>query len=378
MTSLSPLGAALTKPILLLDEAYNDTEATANFPFLGPAGVALLQMLGEAGVITLSPRDINCITRYYSVQDHTAIQAVWMNHRAEIRATNVFNLKLPRNQIEELCGPKTSAIPGYPAISKSKYIRAEFEPELERLTNEILTLDPNLIICLGNTPLWALAGRGAITKIRGTTFESTHTVAGFKLLCTYHPTAITRQWELRPTCVADLMKSNRENAYAEIRRPHREIWIEPTLDDIRRFMADHVRGCDLLSVDIETSGSRITCIGFAPRADLAIVIPFDDARAKNGNYWPSREAESAVWGVIRRVLGDGSIPKLFQNGAFDIAFLWRAYGIKTYNAQEDTMLMSHALQPESLKGLGYLGSIYSDEGSWKHMRAKHETIKRDN
>jgi DNA polymerase I-like protein with 3'-5' exonuclease and polymerase domains len=80
---------------------------------------------------------------------------------------------------------------------------------------------------------------------------------------------------------------------------------------------------------------------------------------------------------VREILEDRAIPKLFQNGAYDISFLWRAYGIKTMGAAEDTMLLSHALQPESLKGLGYLGSIYSDEGSWKHMRKKDETVKRD-
>jgi hypothetical protein len=47
------------------------------------------------------------------------------------------------------------------------------------------------------------------------------------------------------------------------------------------------------------------------------------------------------------------------------------------NATDDTMLLHHSLQPESLKGLGFLGSLYCDEGPWKHMRAKHETIKKD-
>ena len=70
------------------------------------------------------------------------------------------------------------------------------------------------------------------------------------------------------------------------------------------------------------------------------------------------------------------IPKLFQNGLYDIGFMLRAYGIRTMNAAEDTMLLNHALQPEMLKGLGYLGSIYGDERAWKHF-TKHETIKRD-
>lgn len=76
------------------------------------------------------------------------------------------------------------------------------------------------------------------------------------------------------------------------------------------------------------------------------------------------------------VLTDPTIPKLFQNGLYDISFLWRAYGIGVRGATHDTMLLSHALQPESLKGLAYLGSIYTDHGPWKSER-KVETIGRD-
>ena len=69
--------------------------------------------------------------------------------------------------------------------------------------------------------------------------------------------------------------------------------------------------------------------------------------------------------------------KIFQNGLYDISFLWRAYGIGVRGAEEDTMLLHHALYPESLKGLGFLGSIYCDEGAWKGMRKGTETIKRE-
>ena len=269
-----------------------------------------------------------------------------------------------------------SAIDRSNALIKSKYVREEFANELDRLADEIINLDPNLIICLGNCSLWALAGRTGITKLRGTTLLSTHTAADFKLLPTYHPSAILRQWDNRPTVIADLMKAKRESAYPEIRRPPREIWIEPTLDDIRTFKSTFIDQCKLLSVDIETSGQRVTCIGFAPSNTTAIVIPFDDARQPSGSYWPTRDDEAKCWNLVRSILGDSRIPKLFQNGAYDISFLLRAYGIKTLNCAEDTMLLSHALQPEGLKGLGYLGSIYSDEGAWKHMRKKDETIKR--
>ena len=79
---------------------------------------------------------------------------------------------------------------------------------------------------------------------------------------------------------------------------------------------------------------------------------------------------------IRTILEDRRIKKVFQNGLYDLAFLWRSVGIPVFGATEDTMLLSHAPQPESLKGLGYLGSIFSDEGAWKQDH-KDTTIKRD-
>jgi hypothetical protein len=63
---------------------------------------------------------------------------------------------------------------------------------------------------------------------------------------------------------------------------------------------------------------------------------------------------------------------------YDLHFLWRGYGIPTVNCDDDTMLLHHSLQPESEKGLGFLGSVYTNEASWKLMRARGKTtIKRD-
>lgn len=367
----------MTEPVLfLLGEAYGAEEVKLGQPFVGSSGAELLRMLSEAGILELSDLDHSHLSNWYTYHRPQHIAAIWSAH-PELYRTNVFNLRPARNDLTDLCGTKAEGLPGYPSLGKSKYIRKEYACQLDRLTNEILTYDPNLIICLGNTPLWALAGQTGISKIRGTTLLSTHTVLDYKLLPTFHPAAIMREWKNRPIVIADLMKARRENTSPAISRPHRRILIEPTYDEIRDFIASHIRGCELLSVDIETSGERITCIGFAPRSDLAIVIPFDDARAKNGCYWPTKATEIAVWKLIAEVLRDPSIPKLFQNGAYDISFLWRAYGIPTYGARHDTMLLHHALHPEMRKSLGLLGSIYSDEGSWKYMRAKHETIKRD-
>lgn len=375
-------------PILLLAEAQGESEARHSSTLIGASGIELLRMLAEAGVITLSTIDRDLLSLYYQRNDNRHVMAIWSNH-PEIHRTNVFNLHPPGNDLRHFLGPKTTALPGYPnlVLPKGKsqlspggnFIRSEFADELTRLGDELITHNPNLVVCLGNVALWALCARTGITKLRGTTLLSTLTVEGFKCLPTYHPAAVLRNYDLRPTVIADLMKAKRESTYAEIRRPHREIWIEPDLADIQRFINEHIRGTSLLSVDIETSGTRITCIGFAPDSHHAIVIPFDDERAAEGNYWASPADEKSCWRMVADTLADESIPKVFQNGLYDIAFLWRSMRIKVMNATHDTMLLHHALQPESLKSLGYLGSIYSDEGSWKGMRKREKvkTIKRD-
>ncbi len=364
------------KPIVLVGEARGEHEDKYNSCFIGPSGAQLLRMLHEAEIIRLSNFDREYLHRWYTARDPTALEAIWGLH-PEVYRTNVFQIHPPRNDLDHFTGPKAEGLPGFPALTK-KHVRKEFAPQLERLGDEILDHNPNVVICLGNTAIWALAGRVGITKIRGTTLLSTHTVADYKLLPTFHPAAILRQWDNRPTVIADLIKAKRESSYPEIRRPHREIWIEPSLTDIRDFTQSYILGCDLLSVDIETSGSRITCIGFAPSPRIGIVIPFDDERRANRSYWPTLETERECWQIVNDILSDKSIPKLFQNGLYDISFLYRAYGIKTLNAAHDTMLLQHALQPESLKGLGYLGSLYTDEFAWKTMRKKTKTIKRDN
>lgn len=366
----------ITKPIVIVGEAWGEQEARISQGFVGPSGIELLRMLHESGILELTRIDRDYINDYYRRGDPRSIDSIWRLH-TDLYRTNVFNIHPPGNRLEWFCGPKTEGIPSYPALLPSRYVRREFEPELDRLADEILARDPNLIIALGNTALWALAGRTGVSKLRGTTALSSHCVSGYKLLSTYHPAAVLREWSHRPTVVLDLAKAAREATFPEVRRPACEIWIEPTLEDINDFTRRFIQGCRLLSVDIETSGSRVTCIGFAPSADRAIVIPFDDERAARGSYWPTREAESEAWAAVRRVLVDGGIPKLFQNGLYDIAFLWRAYGIGVMGAKEDTMLLSHSLQPESLKGLGYLGSVFTDHGPWKVERKATATIGRD-
>jgi uracil-DNA glycosylase len=335
--------------IVIVGEAWGEAEERARTPFVGAAGYELTRMLEEAGI-----------------------------RRADCFLTNVFNLRPgPKNDIETLCCNATGdRLQGWPALRAGKYIRAEYGSELERLYHEISEVDPNLILALGNTASWAVLRNAGISKIRGAVASSG--IIGnrtYKTLPTYHPAAVLRQWDLRPVTVLDLMKARRESEFPEIRRPQRTVYIEPELHDLEWFYDRHLRSAAIISVDIETASDQITCIGFAPTTDVALVVPFVDNR-RGGNYWPTFESELRAWDFVRRVL-TSPIPKLFQNGLYDMHFLWRRYGIPTVNAAEDTMLLHHAIYPELEKGLGFLGSVYTNEASWKLMRKGSETIKRD-
>lgn len=360
----------MQKAVVLVGEAKGDNEERINAGFVGASGIELLRMLNEAKLIELTDADYDYIRRYYDYGDPTMIDCIWQMH-PEVYRTNVFQKHPPGNKIEAFCGGKASALPGYPVLQKSKYVLAELKHEIERLADELVSVDPNLVVALGNTALWALCGRTGISKLRGTTCYSTHAASGYKVLPTYHPAAVIRQWELRPVTVIDLAKAKREAEYPDIRRPKRDIWIAPTIEDLYEFKRLYIS--DFLSVDIENPGGPIQEIGFAPNPALALVVPI----LKGGKpYWSVQDFPRALR-FCKDLLEERVIKKVFQNGLYDLAVILRQWGFKVRGFDEDTMLAHHALQPESLKSLGFLGSVYTDEGSWKQMRKAATTLKRD-
>ena len=336
--------------IALVGEAWGEHEERERQPFVGPAGWQLNTMLAEAGIV-----------------------------RRECFLTNVFNLRpRPNNKIDNLCATRKEVRHALPPLSSGKYIRDEFLPELDRLYRELTEANPNVIVCLGGTAAWAILRDGRISKLRGAVAGSP-VLAGKKCLPTFHPSYILQGgYEARHVTVLDLQKARRESEFPDIRRPIRTVYTEPLLNELDWFYDRFIVPAKRLSVDIETRGDRITCIGFAPSIDVALVVPFEDLRKPGGNYWGSIEFELLAWGWVRKAL-DSPCEKVFQNGLFDMHRLWRGYGIPVRNPTHDTMLLHHALQPESPKGLDYLGSVYTNEAAWKlGIRLKHKgTIKKE-
>lgn len=365
----------MSSKIAIVGEAWGENEDRLKRPLVGVSGVELLRMGDEAGLWTLTDYDRDMIKQFWFTREPHYLALVWDKH-PEVFLTNVFNLRPANNDIETLCEGKADNRSGLPSLRTGKYVRAEFLPHVERLRREINGLRPHLVVLLGNTATWAVLQDSGISKIRGAITVS-KAPPGFKVLPTYHPAAVLRDWSLRPVTILDLAKAKRESAFPDIRRPKRIVYIEPQLPDMEWFYAEHLVNAKRITLDIESLGDQITCIGFSPNKKISLVIPFVDPRRPTGSYWPTADDECAAWRWVNRVL-QLPAPKTAQNGLYDIHFLWRNYGITVRNFEHDTMLLHHSLQPESPKALGFLGSVYTNEASWKMMRTRGKTtIKRD-
>lgn len=346
ITSKGPSKAKL----LILGEAPGETEERKGVPFVGASGRELERMMGEAGLDPSSCRMTNVF------QTRPLANKISMFFPLDKKGFTAIGEKVP-----------TAASVPYKAEGKQRYLHPNLYPELARLNREIEECQPNLILALGNTALWALVGRQNISSVRGTVITDSY---GFKILPTYHPAAILRQWDLRPITVVDLMKAKRQMEFPEIRRPKREIWINPTLDLIREFFDRFLAPAKYISIDVETRLGQITEISFSPDAQHALVVPF--VRDFKDHYWPTKEEECEALILCRTILNHPA-PKIFQNGLYDVQYIWRTWGFPPRNFLHDTMLLQHSMYPEMQKGLGFLGSIHTDEPAWKLMRKRGDT-----
>jgi hypothetical protein len=118
----------------------------------------------------------------------------------------------------------------------------------------------------------------------------------------------------------------------------------------------------------------ITEVGYGtPDGKHALVIPFYWRQASDGNYWRTPEEEREAWMWCKYI--NQVKPLIGQNFAYDMMYFWKTVGIPCPRFLGDTMLQHHTLQPEMEKSLGFLGSIYTNEPSWKFMRTDHSTLK---
>lgn len=371
-------GAASPR-IVLVGEAFGESESNTLQPFVGMAGRELWRMLGEAMPIVAPEMHLRATELHRYGNAWIGERKAWLSE-AGIAMTNVLAFRPPDNKVEALCGSKAEVgayAASFPPIQKGKYLREEYIPELDRLEAELLHWQPNLVVACGNTAIWALLRATNIGSIRGTVTNARLGLWSGKLLATYHPAGVMRQWSWRPIVVSDFMKANREAASPDIVRPKRRVLVEPTIHEVldwteRTLLAKPTA----MAYDIETRGGQISCIGFAPSREEACVIPFIDFGKPSWSYWDNVGDERLAWQCVER-LCRSSASKIAQNGLYDLQYIMKM-GIMPANCTEDTMLLHHSLFPELQKGLGFLGSIYSSEPAWKLMRHfVADTVKRD-
>lgn len=261
----------------------------------------------------------------------------------------------------------------------------------KKLLEELDTLETNIILVFGPSDskippiaLWALTGQTSISKWRGsiltTTLPSGKVV---KVIGTYHPAAILRQWEYNPVVTYDFRKALKESEFKEYIIPQRNLLIEPTWEDVLYFTNSNMMGftsdidestvegwinndCSLnehssvdVAYDIETSFGSITCVSLAFSPTDSMSIP------TTKKYWGSTLRLKDVIKQIQWVLTDNTGLKIAQNASFDIQYLMRLFNILPSKPWFDTMIAQHSCYSEMQKSLAFLTSIYTNEPYYK-------------
>lgn len=294
--------------------------------------------------------------------------------RREFLITNVFDEKIPDNDVKNWCASADEAKKGgfddLPPIGNNGYLRPEYRYHLSRLADELADNAPSIIVPLGGTALWAFTGNGSISSQRGAIQPAKYITPGVKLLPTFHPAHVMRQWKFFSVVTADFIRAYREGGYREIRLPQRRLLIEPTVQEIRDYLPSLLKS-DLLAVDIETGWGLITNLGFAPDREHAINIPFVDVRKPNKSFYSVSE-EIEVVQMVKEVM-ESDVPKLGQNfGGYDAYWFIDYFKIAPRNFRHDTRLIHHNLYPELPKDLEFMGGSYTEQGAWKSWGRKSQ------
>jgi len=306
--------------IMLVGEAAGETEEREGVPFVGSAGRILDGLLRDAGIV-----------------------------RETCYITNVMLERPEGNNFGHF----------YEDKGRSKPTNA-LQEGIRRLHDEIKQVNPCVVVALGEEALRALTDKRGIGNWRGSVIAG---LTGHKVIPTYHPAAILREWDFRPAALMDMQRVRGECTTHAIRSTERRLEILRDFDQVIATL-DIMKENKYVAFDIETESGQITAISFAPssRPHWAICIPF--WFGASGSLWP-KEQEVAIWDKIREVLTDDGCGKIAHNGMYDIEFIDRTMGFHVRPLAFDTMLGMHCLYLELPKSLAFAVSIYTDHPYYK-------------
>ena len=307
----------LNAQIMIVGEAPGADEEIAGIPFVGSSGTELTRMLHEAGIV-----------------------------RSECFLTNVCKYRPPENKIEFFF-----------LDAKRTKPNELIKEGIEELKQEIATVQPKLIITLGNTPLWALTGNNGITKWRGSMLRCGDAI----LLPTYHPAHILRQWEFRSIAIHDLKRAARTLESDGWPADNSSILVRPSFSDTMDVLGTLIQKANTaaapitLASDLETRLKYIACHGIAWSDTEAISIPILCVERPTG-YW-TLDQEVAIWQREKELLTHGSVEIVGQNYLYDAQYFARRRGYVP-RLCHDTMFQQHVAYAGLPKGLDFLSSMY--------------------
>jgi len=350
---------SMTTKLVIIGDCWGAQEATLQHPFVGTAGCELARMLHGAGYpCSFIPYTFNSSIRMLKYWDKFPFPLL-----------SVFNECPPDNNVEFFYTREPSNTFGPRRFeNKIHYVKPEYEAHVKQLHETLKELKPNVIIALGNTALWALGLPASISKLRGNVTDS----AFGKVLPTHSPASVLRNWSQRIVTILDLHKALRESESPTISTLPRYIFTQPSIEDLSMWWEMYGVETKLLAFDIETIlNKQISEISFASDSTHALHVPiFYKENKQYVNWWQTPQEEVKAWKFIKMVL-ESDVPKIGQNCVqYDSYWLLKEMNIAVKNIQHDTMQLSHAWGLELEKSLGFLGSVFCDERSWKHIRTE--------
>jgi uracil-DNA glycosylase family 4 len=313
--------------ILFIGEAPGKYEVEKLKPFVGPAGNVLTELLMKAGI------DPN-----------------------ECFYTNLTKYQPPTTYPKGGGRPKSNDLSAW--IPKMVPTDERLLSGIDELITEINAVDPNVIVPLGNWPLWFLYGQKpnkqgevtGITDYRGYVLEARKVARGRKIIPTFHPSYYLHgAYGEAGLGVMDFRKVAKEAAYPDIRRMERVYFINPQGEERETLRQRLLSEGPILFTDIERPGRSIKCVGFAVSPSWAVTIKTE---SRSDMEW------------VRSLIESGK-PLGAQNATYDLGMLEWHEGIHGFeHLVYDTMVGAYVLNIEHIKNLGFLGSMYTDMPAW--------------
>ena len=344
MPVIVPPDGPTSARIMIVGEAPGADEEARGKPFVGASGMAMDKMLGEAKIM-----------------------------RTECFVTNVARERPYNNDIGQYIASSKKEVEANPAQFtqlRDKWVKRPIVEGFQSLLKEIHLVQPNIIIAFGNTPMWALTGRWGVMKHRGSMLYASAPFPKVKVIPTYHPAYILRDWSGRALAVHDLKRAGKYRNGEDYPVPRWSFTIRPSFEAVVSRLQNLIEaarnmGADPLWIDfdLETKSGHIDCAGLSWSRTEAICIPFMSQKNKEG-YW-SAEEEAVIIFLLYQLLTHPNCFVRLQNGLYDCQYTYRHWHFVP-NVKEDTMISQHVMFAGLKKSLDFQASMYCEYyAQWK-------------